>query len=188
MGNRVRWRLSGMMALIYAVQGAWWPLLAVHLRDLGISGPGRGWIFATLALASLTTPIGAGQVADRWLSAEKALAICAGLAGLDLWLLAELTGPAEVFACTLAFWLLSGPFLLLGTTVCFAHLRDPEEREWLRVAAESGLFRPPADPIDEVALLERLTQEGVFELFLHRTFPGKTRFSIEGLGILNLHC
>src|SRR5207249_11383065 len=66
----------------------------------------------------------------------------------------------------------------------YAHLRDPEEREWLRVAAESGLFRPPADPIDEVALLERLTQEGVFELFLHRTFPGKTRFSIEGLGIL----
>src|SRR5438094_937649 len=66
----------------------------------------------------------------------------------------------------------------------YAHLRDPEEREWLRVAAESGLFRPPADPIDEVALLERLTQEGVFELFLHRTFPGKTRFSIEGLGML----
>ena len=66
----------------------------------------------------------------------------------------------------------------------YAHLRDPEEREWLRNAAESGLFRPPADPIDEIALLERLTQEGVFENFLHRTFPGKTRFSIEGLGIL----
>jgi 2-oxoglutarate dehydrogenase E1 component len=66
----------------------------------------------------------------------------------------------------------------------YAHLRDPEEREWLRTAAESGLFRPPADPIDEIALLDRLTQEGVFENFLHRTFPGKTRFSIEGLGIL----
>ena len=26
------WRLAGMMALVYAVQGAWWPLLAVHLR------------------------------------------------------------------------------------------------------------------------------------------------------------
>ncbi len=66
----------------------------------------------------------------------------------------------------------------------YAHLRDPEEREWLRTAAESGLFRPPADPIDEIALLERLTQEGAFEQFLHRTFPGKTRFSIEGLGML----
>jgi len=66
----------------------------------------------------------------------------------------------------------------------YAHLRDPEEREWLRTAAESGLFRPPADPIDELGLLERLTQEGAFEQFLHRTFPGKTRFSIEGMGIL----
>jgi 2-oxoglutarate dehydrogenase E1 component len=66
----------------------------------------------------------------------------------------------------------------------WAHLRVPEEREWLQTAVERGLYRPPADPIDEVALLDRLTQEGVFELFLHRTFPGKTRFSIEGLGML----
>lgn len=66
----------------------------------------------------------------------------------------------------------------------YAHLRDPEERQWLIEAIESGRFRPPADPIDEVALLDRISQEGAFELFLHRTFPGRTRFSIEGLGIL----
>lgn len=66
----------------------------------------------------------------------------------------------------------------------YAHLRNPEEREWLEKATESGLFRPPEDPIHETVILERLTQEGVFELFLHRTFPGKTRFSIEGLGMM----
>ncbi len=66
----------------------------------------------------------------------------------------------------------------------YAHLRVPEEREWLTRVTESGTFRPPADPVNEVAILDRLTQEGVFELFLHRTFPGKTRFSIEGLGML----
>lgn len=66
----------------------------------------------------------------------------------------------------------------------YAHLRDPEERRWLRDATEAGWFRPPKAPVNEVAVLERLTQEGVFELFLHRTFPGKTRFSIEGLGML----
>ncbi|MGH9398564.1 MAG: 2-oxoglutarate dehydrogenase E1 component [Terriglobia bacterium] len=66
----------------------------------------------------------------------------------------------------------------------YAHLRNPEEREWLERATESGLFRPPKDPIHELVILERLTQEGVFELFLHRTFPGKTRFSIEGLGMM----
>ncbi len=66
----------------------------------------------------------------------------------------------------------------------YAHLRDPEEREWLRHAAESGRFRAPNDPIDASSLLERLTQVEVFELFLHRTFPGKSRFSIEGLDML----
>jgi 2-oxoglutarate dehydrogenase E1 component len=66
----------------------------------------------------------------------------------------------------------------------FAHLRDPEERDWLRTAAESGLYRSPADPVDEPEILERLTQVESFERFLHRTFPGKTRFSIEGLDML----
>ncbi|MGH9469321.1 MAG: 2-oxoglutarate dehydrogenase E1 component [Terriglobia bacterium] len=66
----------------------------------------------------------------------------------------------------------------------YAHLRAPEEREWLTRVTESGEFRPPREPLNAVAILERLTQEGVFELFLHRTFPGKTRFSIEGLGML----
>ena len=39
-----------------------------------------------------------------------------------------------------------------------SHLGKIEEREWLRQAAELGRFRAPADPIDPVALLERLTQ------------------------------
>ncbi|MGH9356319.1 MAG: 2-oxoglutarate dehydrogenase E1 component [Terriglobia bacterium] len=66
----------------------------------------------------------------------------------------------------------------------YAHLRDPDERRWLCDATEAGWFRPPQSPVNEIAVLERLTQEGAFELFLHRTFPGKTRFSIEGLGML----
>ena len=66
----------------------------------------------------------------------------------------------------------------------YAHVFVPEERHWLRNAAEGGRFRAPADPINPVALLERLTQVEVFERFLHRAFPGKTRFSIEGLDML----
>ncbi|MFW6070636.1 MAG: 2-oxoglutarate dehydrogenase E1 component, partial [bacterium] len=66
----------------------------------------------------------------------------------------------------------------------YEHIRLPEEREWLRDAAESGRFRPPALDLDERALLERLTEVEVFEHFLHRFFPGKTRFSIEGLDMM----
>jgi 2-oxoglutarate dehydrogenase E1 component len=66
----------------------------------------------------------------------------------------------------------------------YAHIFVPEEREWLRHAAEAGVFRPPLDPIDPYELLDRITQVEVFEQFLHRTFPGKTRFSIEGLDMM----
>ncbi|MGE3274453.1 MAG: 2-oxoglutarate dehydrogenase E1 component [Vicinamibacterales bacterium] len=60
----------------------------------------------------------------------------------------------------------------------------PDERAWLWHAVESGQFRPPRDPINAPELLDRITQVEVFERFLHRTFPGKTRFSIEGLDMM----
>ena len=66
----------------------------------------------------------------------------------------------------------------------YAHVFVPEEREWLRQAAERGRFRAPSDPIDPAKLLDRLSQVEAFERFLQRTFPGKTRFSIEGLDMM----
>jgi 2-oxoglutarate dehydrogenase E1 component len=66
----------------------------------------------------------------------------------------------------------------------YSHIFVPEERDWLRHAAESGRFLPPLDPASSEALLDRITQVEVFERFLQRTFPGKTRFSLEGLDML----
>ncbi|RIK56346.1 MAG: 2-oxoglutarate dehydrogenase E1 component [Chloroflexi bacterium] len=66
----------------------------------------------------------------------------------------------------------------------YDHLRLAEERRWLREMAESRRFCPPQDPVNERALLDRLTQVEGFELFLQRAFPGKTRFSIEGLDMM----
>ncbi len=66
----------------------------------------------------------------------------------------------------------------------FAHVFVPQEREWLRLAVETGRFRPPIAPVDAESLLDRITEVETFERFLHRTFPGKTRFSVEGLDML----
>ncbi|HZU06059.1 MAG TPA: 2-oxoglutarate dehydrogenase E1 component [Chloroflexota bacterium] len=66
----------------------------------------------------------------------------------------------------------------------FEHVSNAEERHWLRTAVEARRFHPPHDPIDERQLLERLTEVGAFERFLQRAFPGQTRFSLEGLGML----
>ena len=66
----------------------------------------------------------------------------------------------------------------------YAHVFVPDERVWLRESVEARRYRPPADPIGGRELLDRVTQIEVFERFLHRTFPGKTRFSIEGLDLM----
>jgi 2-oxoglutarate dehydrogenase E1 component len=64
----------------------------------------------------------------------------------------------------------------------YGHIRTPEERDWLYQTAESGVYRQQS--FDKKKLLERLSQVEAFELFLHRIYPGKTRFSVEGLDML----
>ncbi|HEX5942076.1 MAG TPA: hypothetical protein VFY66_07350, partial [Anaerolineales bacterium] len=66
----------------------------------------------------------------------------------------------------------------------YGHVHVPEERQWLFQAAESRRFRPPVQRVEGESLLERLTQVEAFEVFLHRLYPGKTRFSIEGLDMM----
>ncbi|MCA1584895.1 MAG: 2-oxoglutarate dehydrogenase E1 component [Acidobacteria bacterium] len=66
----------------------------------------------------------------------------------------------------------------------YNHVFVPDERVWLRQTVEEGAFRPPRDPINAVELLDRVSQIETFERFLQRTFPGKTRFSLEGLDLM----
>lgn len=66
----------------------------------------------------------------------------------------------------------------------FEHVHAAEERIWLRDVIEGKQFAPPEMPIDGKALLIKLTETEVFEQFLQRSFPGKFRFSIEGVDML----
>ncbi|HEX5417922.1 MAG TPA: 2-oxoglutarate dehydrogenase E1 component, partial [Chloroflexota bacterium] len=63
----------------------------------------------------------------------------------------------------------------------FRHIQSNAERRWLTSAVETRRFAEPNEPIDHKAILEQLTKVEAFERFLHRTFPGQKRFSIEGL-------
>src|SRR5262249_20175844 len=88
MNVSVRARLAALMALIYAVQGAFWPLLAVHLTDLGITSRERGWIFATLAIGSSAVPLGVGHLVDRIMPIQRYLALIYALGAALLVVLA----------------------------------------------------------------------------------------------------
>mgnify|MGYP000465737732 CR=1 FL=1 len=62
----------------------------------------------------------------------------------------------------------------------FGHVHDPEERFWLREAVESERFAKRLEGESAKRLLQRITRVDTFEKFLHKTFLGQKRFSVEG--------
>lgn len=64
------------------------------------------------------------------------------------------------------------------------HIQVHEERAWLRESVETRRFFQDFSPEYQRELLERLTEVEGFERFLHQTFPGQKRFSIEGNDML----
>ena len=66
----------------------------------------------------------------------------------------------------------------------FDQVKSPIERAWLRDAVGLRLFHETQEPTARRKLLQRLTQIEVFERFLHQTYPGQKRFSLEGTDTL----
>ncbi len=122
-----RWRLSAMMAMIYAVQGAFWPLLAIHLTDLGIGGRDRGWVFATLAIASMAVPLGAGRLVDRFLATQHALALiyAAGTGILIAVAGGWVRSAGGLFVVFLMYWGITAPAYGLANALAMRNLTDP---------------------------------------------------------------
>ncbi|MCA9738904.1 MAG: 2-oxoglutarate dehydrogenase E1 component, partial [Gemmatimonadetes bacterium] len=66
----------------------------------------------------------------------------------------------------------------------FEHLEDPGRAQWLWQAVESREYTQPLSDREKRGLLERLTEVEGFEQFLHRTYLGQKRFSLEGTDML----
>ncbi len=124
----VKTRLSVMMVLVYSVQGAFWPLLSIHLVDLGITERGRGWIFATMAMACFAVPLGAGQLVDRLMPTQRFLSLSfgagTGLLAILAWGVSTHVG--WLFALFLAYWLLMAPSYSLSGSMAFRNLARPD--------------------------------------------------------------
>ncbi|KKI90192.1 2-oxoglutarate dehydrogenase [Bacillus sp. SA1-12] len=66
----------------------------------------------------------------------------------------------------------------------FSHVHNYEEKTWLLKMVESGAIFKDLTNEKRRSILKRLTEVEGFEQFLHRTFVGQKRFSIEGLDML----
>ncbi|MBA2244614.1 MAG: 2-oxoglutarate dehydrogenase E1 component, partial [Gemmatimonadetes bacterium] len=66
----------------------------------------------------------------------------------------------------------------------YHHIPNAEERRWLRESIETARFRTSLDAERRRRLLERLSRVEGLERYLHRTFFGQKRFSVEGNDML----
>ncbi len=66
----------------------------------------------------------------------------------------------------------------------FDHVHQIAERHWLLEAVETQRFAVPMERSARRALLRRLTDVEAFEKFLHQTYLGQKRFSLEGNDML----
>ncbi|MCS6920073.1 MAG: MFS transporter, partial [Fimbriimonadales bacterium] len=122
-----RFTLAVMMFLQYAIWGTWSVALAGYLeKELGFTGLGLALIYNALPLMSLIVPFTAGQVADRFMPAQYALALFHLLGGVLLIALAFQRELLPMTLLMLGYAFFYAPTLALSNSVAFRNLKLPD--------------------------------------------------------------
>lgn len=128
-------RLSVMMFLQYAVWGVWLPYLANYLgapRDaggLGFSGSQIGWILGLAgSVGAIAGPFVAGQLADRVMNAERAIALLLIIGGCLKITNAFVTDFHTFLVIAVLYSAAYMPTLALSNSIAFANLDDPQKK------------------------------------------------------------
>lgn len=118
-------RLSAVMFLQYAVWGAWAPVLAARLLGpLKMTGKQTGWIYSTLPIACIVSPLVSGLLADKYLNTEWVLAISHAIGAVLLFLAVRQQTFKGLFLVMLLYSLCYGATMPLANSVLFAHVSD----------------------------------------------------------------
>jgi len=133
MNFQLRWRLSVMMLLEYAIWGAWAPVLSDYLGapvakgGLGFSDAQMGVIFSLLPLASIVMPFITGQLADRAIATQKMLGVLQILSAVSLVIMASQHTMAGMSLWMLIYSLIFAPTLALTNSLAFHHLAQSDK-------------------------------------------------------------
>jgi len=144
MGFSLRFRLSAMMFLQYAIWGAWAPFLWRILTTpkpaggMGLSDPQTAWIFGLLSLACILSPFTGGQIADRWVPTQRFLGIVHLLGGVFLILAAKATSFSSINWLMVGYCILYAPTLALTNSLAFHHIGNQKDFGSIRVWGTIG--------------------------------------------------
>jgi nucleoside transporter len=124
-----------MMFLQYAAWGIWLPLLARYLQaspedgGLGFTPGQVGWIVGLGgSIGAVSAPFLAGQVADRYFSTERFLAVLLLLGGAVKIVTALQTTFVAWLLLSVAYSVIFMPTLALSNSLAFSHLERPNQQ------------------------------------------------------------
>jgi len=124
----VKIRLGIMMFLQYAIWGAWAPVLSAYLqKELGFNGVQIGVIYSLLPLATIISPFIGGQIADRYFSSEKVVAVLQLCGGVLLLFISQITNYSTLMWSMALYCLFYAPTLALTNSIAFINLKDSEK-------------------------------------------------------------
>ena len=131
----VRTRLWVMMFLHYSVYGIWLPIASrflsapVESGGLGFSNGQIGAIIAVAgAIGAIFAPFFVGQIADRYFSAERCLAVLMIVGGIIKWYTAYQTTFAAWLGLSIIYSVLFMPTLSLTNAIAMMNLPDPKRQ------------------------------------------------------------
>ena len=128
MNMTTRIQLSVMMFIQFFIWGAWYVTLGTYLgKGLGFEGGDIGAAYSTVAWAAIISPFFVGMVADRFLSAERVLAVAHILGGIIMFYAATITDPRIFFWVVLGYALCYTPTLALTNAIAFNQMTSPEK-------------------------------------------------------------
>lgn len=128
MNSANRAKLCAMMFLQLLIWGAWLNLLNVYIgKDyLNFTEWQRSWVFNAFAIAAITGMFFGGQLADRYFSQEKFLALSHLIGGLAMLGLPYQKTFWPFFALMLLHCFFYVPTMAVTNAIAFAHIKDPQ--------------------------------------------------------------
>ncbi len=120
-------KVSAMMFMEYAVWGAWMPVLAARLLGpLKMSGKQTGWIYATLPLGTMISPLLAGQLADKYVDAGWILAVAHLFGAVLLFAASRIDKFGPLFVVMLLYSMFYGATIGLVNALMFRHIPEAQ--------------------------------------------------------------
>ncbi|TFG50061.1 MAG: MFS transporter [Candidatus Brocadiia bacterium] len=141
MGWQLFLSLSVMMFLEYAIWGAWSPVLAARLSgDLKFSGSQTGWIYGTIPIACIISPLIAGQLVDRWIATEWFLGGAQIIGGVLLLIAANKKNFSSLFLVMFLYAICYAPTIPLVNSLMFSQLAKSYADNAAVNAASANIF------------------------------------------------